>query len=395
MNLLTWGIYLVVFCLPLYLVRFSILNIPTNVLEAMVGILFIIWVIKKVKSPANSAGRRQLKVKIKDLNLFISIILILIGVSLATIFSWDLQTSAGIWKSWFIVPLVFFVILITTIKPKQVKKIFWVFILSALVVAVISLIQWNLDGVGRLQGIYTSPNYLAMYLAPALVLVFGYCLFAFFAPQLRGSGLVLRRVFLASSFCLFIIVLFFTKSVGAWLGVVAALSFGLVLYLRKSNKKRLIWLVVVLGLIIILAISYLKIFSEQGRISFNARLIIWDMAWYIFEARPIIGIGPGAFEGYFPSYPAWGGVPQPHNLYLAFLLQTGLIGFIGFIWLLVWFFRIGLRSLITDYRLQVTLVMAMTYILIHGLVDTTYWKNDLSMFFWTIIGLMAVLKKPR
>jgi len=27
------------------------------------------------------------------------------------------------------------------------------------------------------------------------------------------------------------------------------------------------------------------------------------------------------------------------------------------------------------------------YILIHGLVDTTYWKNDLSIIFWLVIVL--------
>ena len=28
----------------------------------------------------------------------------------------------------------------------------------------------------------------------------------------------------------------------------------------------------------------------------------------------------------------------------------------------------------------------MIYILIHGLVDTTYWRNDLAVVFWMIIA---------
>ena len=27
----------------------------------------------------------------------------------------------------------------------------------------------------------------------------------------------------------------------------------------------------------------------------------------------------------------------------------------------------------------------MIYILVHGLVDTTYWRNDLAFLFWAII----------
>lgn len=376
---MAWGIYLIVFCLPLYLVRFSILNIPTNVLEIMVGILFIAWAIKKLKIKKGQTIPGLLKLKIEDLKLLTPIILILIGVSLTTALSWDLRTSAGIWKSWFIVPLVFFVILITSIKSKDVKKVFWAFVLSAFVVALISLIQWNFDGMGRLQGIYTSPNYLAMYLAPALVLSIG----------LWFDKNKFKKLFLITDCLLLIAILFFTKSVGAWLGVVLALGFGLVLYLCRSNKKKLIWLVIVLGLIAILAIGYLKLFSEQGKISFNARLVIWDMAWYIFKVRPIIGIGPGTFEGYFPPYPVWG-VPQPHNLYLAFLLQSGLIGFIGFIWLLIWFFKKGFELFKAQNLLSITLMSVMVYILIHGLVDTTYWKNDLSIFFWVIIALLNI-----
>lgn len=356
--------------------RFSILGIPTNVLELMVGILFIVWMIK-------GGFKKFRELLITNYSLLIAVLLILIGVTIATIFSWDLRTSAGIWKSWFVVPLVFFIILITTLKPKQIKGVFWAFILSAFIMGVISLIQWNFDGMGRLRGIYTSPNYLAMYLAPALILSLG----LFFIERKE-----ILRILLITNYLLLITILFFTKSVGAWLGIVVALIFGLVLYLRKFNKKKLIWFIVILGLIIILAISCLKIFSEQGRISFNARLIIWDMAWYVFEARPIIGIGPGIFEGYFPVYPAWG-VPQPHNIYLAFLLQTGLIGFIGFAWLLIWFFRTGFKLIISHWSLAIIIMSVMSYILVHGLVDTTYWKNDLSVMFWVIIGLMVILRK--
>ena len=160
------------------------------------------------------------------------------------------------------------------------------------------------------------------------------------------------------------------------------------------SGQKLFWIVVVSGLIIILILSCLKLNSEDGRISFDARLIIWQKALEVFKNYPLTGIGPGTFEDYFPSYPIWG-VPQPHNLYLAFLIQTGIIGFIGFIWLLVWFFKSKIRSPITDYELRITLIMVMVYILVHGLVDTTYWKNDLSVMFWTFIGLMIILKKPQ
>lgn len=381
MRILNWGIYLVVFGLPLYLVRFEIFGIPTTVLEAMICTLFIVWGIKYL------VGRDTDLLMHANARIIIPITLIVIGVSLATIFSLDLRASAGIWKSWFVDPLLFFIVIVSTIKNlKQVKGVLYSLFLSGSVVSIISLIsliQGKLDPLGRLQAFYNSPNYLAMFLAPALII--GIWFF------MKRGNMCFRMYFLASVVILAVIS-FFTQSYGAWLGIVAAVGLGLFIYLFKS-KKRLAWTVLSLVLIIILVLGYLA--SALRSSSFEARLVIWQEAWQIFKTNPILGIGPGTLGNYFPPYPQWG-VPQPHSIYLAFLLQTGIIGFIGFIWLLAWFFRTGIRLFAAHCSLFAVILMSiMVYILIHGLVDTTYWKNDLSAVFWIAVALMAILKEPR
>jgi len=425
MKILERGIYLIVFCLPLYLVRFSILNTPTTLLELMIYGLFVFWLIK-----ARWRGIKEVVIKIKKIVL--PIVLILIGVSVATIFSWNLRLSAGIWKAWFIDPILFFIVVSSIIKkPEQVAKVFYSLIFSGFVVSVVSLIYLifgKLDESGRLQGFYTSPNYLAMYLAPVLIIGLFFVWTKIICPKTRvgnpascralsrprpDRALGLQEVFLTNNLrpnflffvaCILLLVacLFLTKSFGAWLGIILALVFGLIAYLSKSKPAqgwsasggKLIWGIIFCLLAIVLIFGFLKINSIQGKLSFNSRLEIWQRASDIFKLYPIIGIGPGTFHDFFIPYPRWG-VPQPHNLYLAFLLQTGIIGFIGFIWLIVWFFRTGFKNLFKVYSSEfiVILMSVMVYILIHGLVDTTYWKNDLSAMFWLTIGLMAILKK--
>jgi len=381
---LIWGIYLVIFCLPLYLVRFEIFGIPTTVLEVLIYILFIFWLVKRFRF------KEFKKMFIAHCSLFIAIFLIIIGVSLATIFSSDLRTSAGIWKAWFIDPLLFFVILIATIKNiKQIKGVFYSLFLSGTIVSIISfiyLIQGKFDPVNRLQAFYDSPNYLAMYLAPMLILGCG----LWFTTKKQ-----LIRILLITSYVLLITNLFFTKSFGAWVGVIIALAFGLIVYFFKKpvQSRKKFWAIFIFSVILLVIIGC---FSVQYRSSsLGARLIIWEKAISIYKINPFLGIGPGTFETYFPPYPEWG-VPQPHNIFLAFLLQTGLVGFIGFIWLLIYFFKIGFKLLTAHCSLfTVILVSIMFYILIHGLVDTTYWKNDLAVIFWTIVALLMVLSRLR
>jgi O-antigen ligase len=309
-------------------------------------------------------------------------------VTLATIFSTDLRASAGIWKGWFVDPLLFFVVLVTTIrKPGQIKGVLYSLFLSGAVVSVISLIyliQGKLDPFGRLQAFYNSPNYLAMYLAPALIIGAG-----FLFQKMAKLKIIPNTFILVFVTCLLLsVVLFFTNSFGAWLGVIAAVCFGIVFYLYKSNRKQFALTILYLVLLIIVFLGYFALIQKES--SFDARIIIWQEAWEVFKANPILGIGPGTFGNYFPPHPEWG-VTQPHNIFLAFLLQTGILGFVGFVWLLAWFFRTGIRN----YELgimNVVLMMVMIYILVHGLVDATYWKNDLAVIFWLVVGLMTVLK---
>ncbi|MCK4891949.1 MAG: hypothetical protein KAS78_04730, partial [Candidatus Pacebacteria bacterium] len=91
-------------------------------------------------------------------------------------------------------------------------------------------------------------------------------------------------------------------------------------------------------------------------------------------------------EKFDEQYLEWA-VPQPHNIFLAFYLQTGLIGFIGFVLILIWFFKRMNEAVPRSYNIINALML---YVLIHGFVDTTYWKNDLSLMFWLIIGMSVV-----
>ena len=434
--------------MPVYLWRLKIFGLPTNLLEMLVGVLLLGWMTKwligriyelkefKDKKEQNNKEKRNIRRKLQDkkILLYIGISLLIIGVGLATAFSSNKLTSLGILKSWFIVPLIFAFILsetiIATSKKLQIKAVVTVlksFALSGLAVSLVSigyLLERSLTYDGRLKAFYQHPNQLAMYLAPTWLVAYGLWILASKRKE---------KIFWLISLLVISIPLFFTYSYGAWMGIITA---GATVWglkgikrdirdkkgegLKLSKVKTLISLVVLFSLITFIILTQLnqpkfRTILTNHRSSFYSRLMIWRSSLLILRNNWLLGIGPGTFQSeylayqkYFPPYLEWA-VPQPHNIFLAFWLETGIMGFAGFILILIWFFKTGtmgikketrgfkeekeeLGGVTEDKKIAILLMAIMVYTLIHGLVDTTYWKNDLAMIFWLVIVLMVAIQ---
>jgi O-antigen ligase len=389
-----FSLALVLFSAPLYLLKIIIVGLPLTVLELLILVIFIVWLIKKTKNHLLF----DLFKKIDFGEIWLPILLILAGILIATMFSPDVKTSAGILKSWFIEPIIFVIVLIDVlVTKKQVSKLMHAILFSGTLVATISLVylptsQLTFDG--RLRAFFLSPNQLAMYLAPSILICLGFLL--------QNENKQWRQ---AAAWCALPlgVSFYFTFSYAAWFGVLVALAIMFFVFAKwQGDKTKKALLACLLLLAILIAIfGYLQWKSPKlsdllysSRSSFQSRLMIWRSALEILKTHWFLGIGPGlfqkyylAYQKYFPPYLEWA-VPQPHNLFLAFWLQAGLLGFVGLVLLLINFFRKTLKNFFkTKQPLLLILAAVMIYILAHGLLDTTYWKNDLALIFWAIISL--------
>jgi len=197
------------------------------------------------------------------------------------------------------------------------------------------------------------------------------------------------------SVIIILVPLFFTRSYGAFLGLLGGLFYLLWMSVYDKiqpnrKKKYLIAILMILFFGLILGYSKIdQIENSNERSSFHSRLMIWDASIEMIKESPFAGIGPGTFQEKYLSlaenrsepYLEWA-VPQPHNIFLAFYLESGLLGLIGFMTILYWFFK---------NKGEMTILKAlMIYFLVHGLIDTTYWKNDLAIMFWIVLGLSVV-----
>lgn len=369
----------VLFCLPFYFIKFKYNWISLNVIEILIIVLFLVWVFSKSK-----------KYLILDTQYLIPVLLIFIGLLLSLVANKNYYVGFGIIKGWFILPIIFAIIFYDNLK-KDEKLLDWsltALFCSGVFVSVEGIYYW-ISGLltydGRLTVFYNSPNQLAMFLAvPFLVGL----LFAFKEKELN------KKILYALGFLLVGLNLYFTFSYGAWLA--AGVSLGVVFWLIYNEfwKKKIVVLLIILLVVFLTGAAYGKLTSIERkglRSSLTSRMMIWKSAGLMIKNNPFFGIGPGNFQEkyleyqkYFPPYLEWA-VPQPHNLFLAFWLESGLAGLFGFVFLLVQFFRDNKKA-IGNNRLYGSLCLAlMLYFLIHGLVDTTYWRNDMAMIFWMVI----------
>jgi putative inorganic carbon (HCO3(-)) transporter len=248
---------------------------------------------------------------------------------------------------------------------------------------------------GRLKIFWDSPNQAAMFLAVPFLIGLYFVLkensangrtFSFFAVLLIGTSL------------------FFTFSYGAWIGIGAALLIVIFLKYGKTNQwKHFLALFIAMAIVLGSAslIKYRTIQALDQRSSLASRIMIWKSSGRMILQQPIWGIGPGNFQEkyleyqkFFPPYLEWS-APQPHNIFLAFWLQAGAIGLFGFAWILFLFFQDNKIAIKKNRDLGALLLAAMIWIVVHGMVDTTYWRNDLAVMFWLIVGINLILAKSQ
>ena len=127
----------------------------------------------------------------------------------------------------------------------------------------------------------------------------------------------------------------------------------------------------------------------------QSRIDLWTAAVKLLEHRPIFGAGLSGFQAraapYYTHIHTAANFIDPHNIVLNFWVETGVLGLIAFAWIMVVAFRVSWQgwrqgpSAWRPYHLGVCL--ALVAIVVHGLVDVPYFKNDLSLQFWTLIGL--------
>jgi O-antigen ligase len=425
---LTWwrfhvGLFLFFLLLPTYLWRLMVGPIPTTFLELMLVILFSVWVFKeRNRTQKRKKGKgKRVQLKHTDPLLYYGILLFLVGATVGMFVSQDLRAAAGEWKAFYVEPVIFFFLLVrlnsNRVSGSVTNLIIFALILSGLVTSLLAIYQhftgWMVPEAfwlsGRVTAWYGFPNAVGLFLAPLMPLAL-----LSIGRTIRGTqkhSNTLRRHdiigYLSISVSLLFLIagplaIIFAKSTGALVGLTAGL--GLVLLWNKNTRVPTL---VVGGIAMILLLTIPQTTSLRAELfandrSGNIRKAIWSETITLLKDHPLIGAGLASYtEKIIPYHGHVSGegieiFHHPHSIFLTMYVNTGLVGFVGFILMIAWFYRTGIRALKQhpehDWALTL-LISAMTILLVHGLVDSPYIKNDLSILFWTLLALQFLWVK--
>lgn len=442
------ALMLTIVLLPAYLIRFNIFGLPTTALELMILISSLVWVVRNFKTIFIGIRLRLAKKSKLNRYPFDWEIVALLLISFLAVGVSNFNISAlGVWRAFFFEPILFYLVVINVLgQNKNLGKIIWPLSISALGVSLVAWYQqfvdmtwlnpvWSLQM--RATSVFPYSNAVGLYLGPISIIILGWLLAK--EKSWRGG----KNFWLKIIYFLLVIfaswgAIFFARSEGALIGLVGAFAVMGLLAGKKSSVSTLI--IIVLGGALIWFTPVLRnyvwekatlqdlageIRKQQWRET-NKELAV-DSRWFWgagldnYQAA----VKPFHQEGIFfnrdhdldfhnktvtsDAYRIthWQPVEiymYPHNIFLNFWSELGLMGMLLFVWLFIKYFYVGTKMLIQNSKLKIQnsktkgfkylilgLLGSVVVIVIHGFVDVPYFKNDLAILFWLILAILGLV----
>lgn len=282
----------------------------------------------------------------------------LLSQTISTVFSIDRYTSVFGYYGRFhggLLSMFVFAILywgfVALIDHRKTAKFMWATLISGVCVAIYGVAQhfgidatvWTQDVQSRVFSTLGQPNWLAAWLVALIPLVWAKDLHA------KDGG---PRWLASTVYAIFFLTLLYTQSRSGLLGFIAAFAvfwgYQSVKLGRRINRQAVVALIIPVLLWFAVGVprlssQHLVNDSTDPASTIETRKLVWAGAIKTWQTHPLVGTGPETFAYTYPGVrPAahnllteWDYVyNKAHNEYLNFLANTGLIGLLGYLYLL-------------------------------------------------------------
>lgn len=393
---------------PLYVWRFSIgfggSNLPTNFLMLANFVVIGTALLMMLRS-GNSVTK--IKSVFVGLGKPVTVLVLLFGVaSVVSLFAFGLSAEKlAQWMVLYAQPLtIFFLVryfaLDLSVDEKN-KYIEWFRIAVYVIVGAsgaLALVQYftlttlppqwwgNANEPKRAIAFFAHANAFGLFMTPLLAWLIPDVVNKLRASKERAKNLVYMLLW-----ALGVSGMFFSLSRGAWLGFAAAAG----IYVLLSANKKLIIGFALAGLVlagVVAAVPNLRyrvMLPFHGEKSTVARFSLWDTAGKMISDNPVLGKGVNGFSDNWDQYNTDPGLEHynfPHNILLNTWVDLGLLGVISFFGILLISVWQGFRNRKISTA-AFGMLLFIVALVVHGLIDIPYFKNDLALVFWIVLAL--------
>lgn len=378
-----YGIYLIALAVPLVSLKYTLLLFLLTVVS---------FVIKLIVDK---------EFKIKKIPFGYSAILFIIPL----IFSAFTSFTKGESLQKLVVYLMAFAILFLIVNLIDSKKklyyLILAIILASLLVSFYGLYQYkvgaavkeswvdkelNPDLRTRVYSTLENPNILAEYLLMAIPLAFAF----FWTSKKKLNKLFFLLVVGIQFLCILL-----TFSRGGWIG----LAFAMIIYAIFVDR-RLIFLYLLAGIALLIVspevvMTRIATIGNTQDTSTAYRFPLWMAAFDMIRDFWItgVGLGPMAFKAIYPQYMRLGIMAvHTHNIYLQMFVETGVFGFIGFLFFMFNNARCNLITYVKgiDKRARTIAIAVLSSIAglgLHGLVEYIFFDNKIIIMLWILLAV--------
>jgi O-antigen ligase len=325
-------------------------------------------------------------------------LVLLVAATISVFTAPDLKAAAGIWKAYFVEPALAGLVIVAMAAKRDRSRLLLAGLgVAGAVIAIANiarallaiLVYHDFNTVTPPVWIYNSGNAIPLYLEPLLAFALA---LVFFGDDGRERTLAVAFAALAG------LAVFLSFSRAGWL------TFGVLVLLMALLSR---WRWIVGGATILIGGA---LFAGSGSVRHRIlvefdfhnkdntvalRWQLWRSTWNMLTHNPVFGAGLSGFKQVLVPYR----VPEyrenliyPHNLFLNFWSETGLLGLVAIVWVLVQIGRVAARGLKVAGQpwvraLTLGLIGMLVAIVLHGMVDVPYFKNDQALAFWALLAV--------
>ena len=392
------GVFLTAAALPAYVLRGHLLGrLPFTGLEVVLGLTVVAFIVE-------SALQRRMPRLDTPFSVIMGVVLLATVIGIAA--SPDHRAALGIAKAYIVEPMVLFLVAVNVLRSSwDWERVVYGFYVSGLVVAVSQVVALAEAVSSRSVNLNVAPptptwlwsnnNFGGIFLDPLVGLALGLALFGGVRyRQLHWAALVLLGLGDV-----------LTLSRGSWLALVVLALVAAALHPRR----RLLLSLCLVALVVAVVLPPIRhrITNELNTSNPANSLVTRDRLWHatidLIESHPFTGSGLAGYQKAIGPYrvqvhdPSTQTHVYPDQLELDFWVELGVLGFVA----LLAFFAELLRYLAPAVRAgprehpwAVALTLAWVAIIVHGLLDSPYWKNDLAGEWWLLAALVTVAVVP-